>query len=71
MSIDDKNKKTGRVHHPQTTDDKIDEGVMGDINSSSGEAPENVISDTHSARMDKKHGRHNANPITGANPRGL
>lgn len=64
------NEERGKRPRRDTPDEQIEEG-LGDINSSSGEAPENVISDSHSAKADKKHGRHNANPITGANPRGI
>lgn len=70
MPIENEKRDQGKHPAKKLPVEPMEEG-LGDINSSSGEAPENVISNSHSARADKKHGRHNANPITGANPRGI
>lgn len=71
MSVGKGNKIKGKEEHidSDTPAEPVEEG-LDDINSAdAGGAPENVVSDTYSEKEDKKHGRNNAKPITGANPK--
>jgi len=71
MSVEKGNRRKdehGEHVDSDTPDEPMEEG-LDTINSSNGDAEENVISDTHSEIEDAKHGRNNAKPITGANPK--
>jgi len=65
MSIQDENKKRKDVSTPDT---RIEEGLEN-INSSSGNSRDNVISDTQKRIQDEKHGRKHGEPLTGTTPR--
>ena len=69
MSTQDENKNKSKkpLIIPDT---EIEEGLEN-INSASGNSPDNVISNTHKRMEDEKHGRKHGQPITGTSPRGV
>ncbi|HUH19718.1 hypothetical protein [Albibacterium sp.] len=64
MSNNNENKK-GKIITP----DRIEEEGLADINSSSGDSPDNVISNTQKKIQDAKHGRKHGEPLTGTSPK--
>ena len=64
MSNNNENKK----EPIRTPDTQIEEGLE-DINSSSGDSQDNVISNTHKKIQDEKHGRKHGEPLTGTSPK--
>lgn len=63
-----KSKKTRRTEFEDGSDTRVPTG-FDDINSADAESQDNVISDTKSEILNRKHGRDHGEPLTGSTPK--